>query len=111
MMKTAVVRPKTVFFQPCGAIDSANALHWNDQFCQAVRSPKTFQVVVDMGKLESLDSDGLMVLVSAVKMAQAHHKTFSICSVPNPIRIVLELAQLDRVLNIHESYTECVAVA
>lgn len=106
MMQNVLARPNTAFFQPCGPINATNALYWQEQFSQAVLSPETSTLIVDMNKLESLNSEGLMVLVAAVKMAHRHNKTLSVCSVPNPIRIVLELAQLDRVLEIHE--TACV---
>jgi anti-sigma B factor antagonist len=109
MTQNVLVRPKVAFFQPCGAISATNALYWQDQFCQAVLSPETSSLIVDMDKLEFLDSAGLMVLVSVVKMARRHHKTLSVCSVPNSIRIILELAQIDRILDIHASSTDFAA--
>ncbi len=111
MMQTLLVRPQTAFFQPCGAINATNASQWQDQLNQAVMTQETTNLIVDMGKLDEIDSAGLMVLVSVVKMARRYNKKVSICSVPNPIRIVLELTQLDRVLEIHENHAAFVAAA
>jgi anti-sigma B factor antagonist len=111
MMQNLLARPQADFFQPCGVINATNAVQWQTQFNQAVLSPETSSLIIDMGKLESIDSAGLMVLVSVVKMAHRYNKTVSVCSVPNPIRIVLELTQLDRVVDIHENHAAFTAAA
>jgi anti-sigma B factor antagonist len=111
MMQNVLVRPQAAFFQPCGSITETNAAHWQDQLSQAVLTEETSSLIVDMGKLEAIDSAGLMVLVSVVKMAHRHNKRVGVCAVPNPIRIVLELTQLDRVLEIHDTHSSFVAVA
>ncbi len=57
-------------------------------------------LMVDMQHVEQMNSAGLMALVTAQKLAQKFNKQLSFCSLSHPVRMVLELTQLDRVLQI-----------
>jgi anti-anti-sigma factor len=89
--------------QPQGHLNASNAGEFQQQLITAISSQKSSRVLVDMQQVESLDSAGLMALVSALTLAQRLNQQFSLCSVAASIRIIFELTQLDRVFEIFES--------
>jgi anti-sigma B factor antagonist len=56
---------------------------------------------VDLEQVESLDSAGLMALVSGVKLAQRLGLSLSLSSVSPTLKIIFELTQLDKVFEIN----------
>ncbi|MER3435283.1 MAG: anti-anti-sigma factor [Leptolyngbya sp. ERB_1_1] len=101
----SLVRPPVAIIRPCGALNAATAAQFRHQLHTAVLSEQNSALLIDMSKVESLDSAGLMVLVSALNLAQANQKRFSLCCVTVAIRIVFELTQLDRVFEIFENFS------
>ncbi|MBW4443898.1 MAG: STAS domain-containing protein [Plectolyngbya sp. WJT66-NPBG17] len=102
-MQSLLVRPQAAIVRPCGSLNAANAAECQQQFHTAVLSEQNSALLIDMSQVESLDSAGLMALVSTLNLAQANQKRLSLCSVTVSIRIVFELTQLDRVFEIFES--------
>ncbi len=98
----AIADGKFTVIRPQGAMSAANALALQDQLAKAVMSPNSAALTVDMSQVESLDSAGLMTLVSTLNLAQRLNKPFNLCSLSAPSRIVLELCQLDRAFEIVE---------
>lgn len=101
-MAIAILDASLTIIQPSGHINASNAAELQRQLKNAVASD-THSVLVDMQRVESLDSAGLMSLVSALSMAGNLNRRFSICSVPPSIQIIFELTQLDKVFEIFES--------
>lgn len=101
-MQSLLVHPQAAIIRPCGSLNAANAAELRQQFHTAMLSEQNNALLVDMSQVESLDSAGLMTLVSTLNLAQENRKRFSLCSVPVPVRIVFELTQLDRVFEIFE---------
>lgn len=89
--------------RPQGHINAANASVFGQQLATAVASGQSTIVLVDMEQVESLDSAGLMALVSALNLAQRQNRRFSLCSLSASIRIIFELTQLDGVFEIFEN--------
>lgn len=104
-MQSTLVRPRVALVQPIGHVNAANAIEFQSQLTAAIASPHYSMLLVDMQQVESLDSAGLMALVSALR--QAHHleHRFSLCSVSPAIRIIFELTELDRAFEIFENRT------
>jgi len=94
---------QVTMIQPTGHINASNAAEFQSQLTTVVRSGEQ-TVLVDMQQVESLDSAGLMALVSALSLAQTLKRRFSLCAVAPSIRIIFELTQLDREFEIFESY-------
>ncbi|HEY9878302.1 MAG TPA: STAS domain-containing protein [Leptolyngbyaceae cyanobacterium] len=88
--------------QPSGSLNASNAGDFQVELTQQIQSKQATGLVVDMSQVESLDSAGLISLVSALKLARQLSKSFCLCSVPPSIRIVFELTQLDRVFEMVE---------
>ncbi|MBW4470967.1 MAG: STAS domain-containing protein [Stenomitos rutilans HA7619-LM2] len=101
-MQNVLVRPQTAVIQPSGPLHSGNVTAFQQQLDMAVLSNQHSSLLVDMGQVESIDSAGLMALVSALSLAQRLNKRFSLCSISHSVRIIFELTQLDRVFDILE---------
>ena len=98
-MTIAIRDSQLTIIQPSGHINVANVAEFQQQLTSAVTSSQN-AVLVDMQRVESLDSAGLMSLVCALRLAQSLHRRFSICSVTPPIRMIFELTQLDAAFDI-----------
>lgn len=102
-MQNLLIHPQAAIIRPCGSLNAANATELQLQLHTAILSEQSSALLIDMSQVESLDSAGLMTLVSTLNLAQESRKRFCLCSVPVPVRIVLELTQLDRIFEIFES--------
>ncbi len=110
-MQSVLVRPQTIVICPEGYINAANASALQNQLAIALESKQNSALLVDMRDVESLDSAGLMVLVSTLSLAQKQSKRFSLCSMSASIRIIFELTQLDRIFEIFDNSTAFEATA
>ncbi|MGF1522604.1 MAG: STAS domain-containing protein [Leptolyngbyaceae cyanobacterium] len=93
-MKT--IHSNLTVVQPSGVLNAANANELQAQLSEQIESERSVGLMVDMSQVESLDSAGLVSLVSALRLARNLSKRFCLCSVPPTIRIVFELTQLDQ---------------
>ena len=109
-MKSPVKVPEIALFEPSGYITAANVLEFQEQLTNLVNRSRSITFLVDMSRVEFLDSAGLMALVSAFRLAQSQEKSFNICSIPPSVKIIFELTQLDRVLSIFPSRADFGAV-
>jgi anti-sigma B factor antagonist len=111
-MQNVLVRPQTAVIQPLGSLHSGNTVTFQHQLNSAILSDQHSSLLVDMAKVESIDSDGLMALVAAFNMSQRLNKRFSLCSVSHSVQIIFELTQLDRAFEIldgRHAFSEAVA--
>jgi anti-sigma B factor antagonist len=92
--------PKLTVIRPQSCLNATNAEEFERDMSVALAEDTNTIVLVDLGLVESLDSVGLMSLVSAIKRAESLGKSFRVSSVSSTIRIIFELTQLDRVLKI-----------
>ncbi len=85
-----------------GSLNASNAQDFQLSLMKSIQSEASSGLVVDMSNVESLDSAGLISLVSALKQARQLRKRLCLCSVPPTIRIIFELTQLDRAFEMIE---------
>jgi anti-anti-sigma factor len=109
-MTNTLITQNITTVEPQGYISAANAPQFLDQLTTAVNSQENQILLVDMKKVEFLDSAGLMVLVKAFRMAQNLGRRLIICSLAPSVRMVFELTQLDRVFEIFDSRQDFQAV-
>ncbi|MGI8503109.1 MAG: STAS domain-containing protein [Hassallia sp.] len=102
--------PKIVVIRPQNCLNAANALELERDLTAALTQNDISILVVDLAAVESLDSAGLIALVSALKLAQSLGRRFSLCGVSPAIKIIFELTQLDEVFEILEGTAEVSAV-
>ncbi len=91
------VQSALTIVQPSGALNAANALALQSQLSEHIAADNSAGLMVDMSRVESLDSAGLVSLISVLRTARNLSKRFCLCSVPPSIRIVFEITQLDQV--------------
>lgn len=60
--------------------------------------------VIDLGQVDFIDSSGLITLVTGLKTARQNGCKLVLCNVQAPVRLILELTQLDSAFEILESY-------
>ena len=101
-MQLSVISPKTVVLRPSGHLNADYGLELEQQFESSLPGDQGRELILNLEAVESIDSAGLMTLVSAVRLAQRNNQALRLCAVPPALRIVLELSQLDQVLPIHE---------
>lgn len=100
-MQTSSFAPSgTVVIQPTGHLNTTNAAALQQQLVEVVSLEESCSLLIDMSKVESLDSTGLMVFVSTLTLAQRLNKRFTLTGISPAVRIVFELTQLDRVFEI-----------
>jgi anti-sigma B factor antagonist len=102
-MQSVLAQSPMTVVQPCGHLNASNAVGLQQQLMSAVSSQCSSTVLVDMSQVESLDSAGLMSLVSALTLSQRLNQKFGLCCVSPSIRIIFELTQLDRAFEIFDS--------
>ena len=102
-MKSVLLQPQVTVVQPHGHINASNAVEFQQQLTTAISSRQPQVLLIDMSQVESLDSAGLMGLVSALSLAQRLNCRFSLCCISAPIRIIFELTQLDRIFEIFDN--------
>lgn len=98
-------------FQAQGSLNASNAQDFQGSLMQQIQSDRTCGLFVDMSQVESLDSAGLISLVSALKHARQIQKRLCLCSVPPAIRIVFELTQLDRAFEMVDELPQAMPMA
>jgi len=107
-MQAILDYPRITLICPQGVLNATNATEFQRELETAVWERHS-NLLVDLEQVESLDSAGLMALVSALKLAQSLGKRFSLCSVSASMKIIFELTQLDRVFEIFDSKAAAVA--
>jgi anti-sigma B factor antagonist len=105
-MQNVLTRSQSAIIQPRGHINASSAAAFQEELIASVSSERNAALLVDMSQVDSLDSAGLMALVSALTLAQQLDKSFRLCSVSPSIRIIFELTQLDRAFEILEKRPE-----
>lgn len=103
-MQAVVDNPKITVICP----QSLNTINNMDGFAQdlsqaLVRSSTI--LLLNLEKVDLLDSAGLMILVSGLRQAQNLGKRLILTSVSPSLRIIFELTQLDTVLEIFDGET------
>ncbi|KAF3887297.1 MULTISPECIES: STAS domain-containing protein [Nostocales] len=101
-MQSTLLNPNMTVIRPNGSIVSANALEFERKLTTLLTQTDCSILLLDLGKVESVDSSGVLALVSALKLSQRMGRRLSLCSVSPALKIILELTQLDRLFEIYE---------
>ena len=65
-------------------------------------------VMLDMQRLNFVDSSGLGALISCLRHVRGNHGDMKLCSMSEPVRALFELTRMHRVFNIIETRDEAV---
>ncbi|MEH2225703.1 STAS domain-containing protein [Nostoc sp.] len=105
-MQAVLNYPKIAVIRPQGCLNAANALEFERDMATALAQNGISTLVVDLAAVESLDSAGLMALLSTHKLALTLGRNCQLCAVAPQIRMIFELTQLDRVFEILDAEAE-----
>lgn len=92
-----------IVLQPQGRLDLEGGKSLENQLSGLVPQRQALWVI-NLAKVEFMDSAGLVSLVTGLKAARSSGCRLVLCNVQAPVRLILELTQLDSVFEIFESY-------
>ncbi|MDF5716525.1 MAG: STAS domain-containing protein [Rhizonema sp. NSF051] len=101
-MENTLVDPKITVIQPQRSLNVANALEFERELVTALRQNYCSALLVDLERVEFIDSAGLIALMSGLKLARCLGKCLSLCSVSPQLKIIFEVSRLDTVFDIAE---------
>ncbi|QLE55231.1 STAS domain-containing protein [Nostoc sp. TCL26-01] len=107
-MQAVLKCAKIQVVHPQGCLNATNALELERDLTTTLTQDEVSGLLLDLAKVESIDSAGLMALVSALKVAQTLGKSFQLYSVSPAIRIIFELTQLDDIFEIFVDQPELI---
>jgi anti-sigma B factor antagonist len=94
---------EVILFKPQGIIDLEGGKALSEQMTEII--PQAHQLwVIDLAEVNFMDSSGLVPLVKGLKAARQSGCRLVLCNVQAPVRLILELTQLDTVFEIFETY-------
>jgi anti-sigma B factor antagonist len=106
-LMTTASKSQVVLFQPTGRIDSQSGIDLNEKMSQINKGANQLWVI-DLASVNFMDSSGLVPLVNGLKTARQNDCRLVLCNVQTPVRLVLELTQLDSVFEIYDSYEDVI---
>lgn len=77
----------------------------SEQMAEIVPQPDQLWVI-DLAEVDFMDSSGLVPLVKGLTSARQSGCRLVLCNVQAPVRLILELTQLDSVFEIFNSYED-----
>lgn len=89
-------------FSITGAFDAAEAPKIRDELKQVIDAGRA-KLIIDLGQVQFVDSSGLSVLVTALKSARAKAGDVVLLNLTPPVRSIIELTRLHRILEISDS--------
>ncbi|MBU7585366.1 MAG: STAS domain-containing protein [Nostoc sp. TH1S01] len=96
---------QVVLFKPQGTIDLQGGMALSQSMAEVIPQPDQLWVI-DLAEVDFMDSSGLVPLVKALTSARQCGCRLVICNVKAPVRLILELTQLDSVFEIFNTYEE-----
>ncbi|GAA6623238.1 STAS domain-containing protein [Scytonema sp. NUACC26] len=96
---------QVILFKPEGRIDLQGGMALSEKMTAVVAQCNQLWVI-DLAKVDFMDSSGLVSLVKGLKVARQSGCRLVICNVQPPVRLILELTQLDSVFEIFSSYED-----
>lgn len=96
-----------ILFKPQGRIDLQGGMALSEEMAAVV--PQRDQLwIMDLAQVDFMDSAGLVSLVQGLKVARQSGCRLVLCNVQPPVRLILELTQLDSVFEIFHTYEDVI---
>ncbi len=96
---------QVVLFKPQGSIDLQGGMAFSEKMLEV--TPQSNQLwVIDLSEVEFMDSSGLVPLINGLTSARESGCRLVLCNVQTPVRLILELTQLDSVFEIFDTYED-----
>jgi anti-sigma B factor antagonist len=99
-MQMHVVGSNGIVLSPEGCLDASYGLKLESQLISIINTHRNPPLFINFERVESIDSAGLMTLVSAIQLSQRYDFDLTLCAMPPSLKMVLELSQLDQVVTL-----------
>lgn len=86
----------------CGNLDHSTVHSFRSTLETKIRSEQCFEILIDLSQVEFIDMAGLAAISSVLLIAKQFDCKLIFCQVTPPIKLLFELTQLDRVLEISD---------
>lgn len=96
---------QVVLFKPQGSIDLQGGMTLSEQMNEVKPQPEQLWVI-DLSEVDFMDSSGLVPLINGLTSAREHGCRLVLCNVQAPVKLILELTQLDSVFEIFDTYED-----
>jgi anti-sigma B factor antagonist len=97
---SVITHPTFAVINPTGRITATTAPRMREAI-DALITAGSVRIVLDLSSTEFIDSSGLGAVIGGLKAARVAGGDLRIAAVPEPVRRVLKLTNLDRVLREH----------
>lgn len=98
-----IERHEEVVLQPQGRLDAIGGKTLKQQW--ETLAPRNYKAwIVDLSRIEFIDSSGLVALVSGLEWAARSGTQLFLCGLRPSARLIFEITQLDQVFLIFENY-------
>ncbi|MEB3828016.1 STAS domain-containing protein [Phormidium sp. CCY1219] len=97
--------PVVKVVQPVGLLDRTKVGQFEQEISDCLAEGADI-ILIDFQDVSFMDSSGLGAIVAAIKTVQASGGKLYICSINNQVKMLLELAGLDKVMRIFEDREE-----
>jgi anti-sigma B factor antagonist len=87
-------------------IDAASAVHFKDEFREAVTS-RSGRVIMDLSTVSFMDSSGLGAMVAALKLLKG--RDLELCGLSPAVDKVFRLTRMEKVFSLHENLEQALA--
>ena len=91
-----------------GRIDGTNAQEFHKNLDGEIGGSDN-PVVLDLEKLSYISSAGLRSILLIAKTLKGRNTRFVLCSLPDPIKEIFEIAGFDKIIDVVESRSDAVA--
>ena len=90
----------TLVMTPNGRLDAASAQAFHERLLRCIDGGET-SVLLDLVRLDYINSTGLRSLLTAAKRLQACDGRFAVCALTDNVREVFQVSGFDTIIEIH----------
>ena len=87
---------------PETALTAANATEFSESLTETIREGGVNKILINLNKVDLVDSAAVVAFVKANRLAKSQGKEFGLCFANKQVRMILELTQLDRFVQVYE---------
>ena len=91
-----------------GRIDGVNAQEFYNSLSKKINGSDN-PVVLDLEKLTYISSAGLRSILLIAKTLKGRNTRFMLCSLPDPIKEIVEIAGFDKIIDVLQSRSAAIA--
>lgn len=84
-------------------LDAKNSLEFKMKIMNLINKAEKYQIVMDLHRLSFMDSSGVGVFLALLRFLNNVGGELKICSITQPVRTILELVSLHKILDIYQT--------